>query len=49
MSGNVLYSYKVTRTEPLNVWTIIAIVLSVIVAGVIIFITIKLRKRLKVK
>jgi len=49
MSGNLLFSYKVTRTEPLNVWAIIAIVISVVVVGVVIFITIKLRKRLKVK
>lgn len=49
MSGNLLFSYKVTRNEPLNVWAIIAIVIGVILVGVIIFITIKLRKRLKVK
>lgn len=49
MSGNLLYSFKVTRTEPLNTWAIIAIVIGVIIVGVVIFITIKLRKRLKVK
>ncbi len=49
MSGNLLFSYKVTRTEPLNVWAIIAIVIGVIIVGIVIFITIKLRKRLKVK
>lgn len=49
MSGNLLYSYKVTKKDPLNVWAIIAIILGVIAVGVIIFITIKLRKRLKVK
>ena len=48
-SNTLLYSYKVTKTDPLNTWAIIAIVLGVLAVGVIIFITIKLRKRLKVK
>ena len=49
MSGNLLYSYKVTRNKPLNLWSIFAIVISIVVVAVIIFITVKLRKRLKVK
>ncbi len=49
MSDTLLYSYKVTKNEPLNTWAIIAIVIGVLAVGVVIFITIKLRKRLKVK
>jgi len=48
-SNTLLYSYKVTKNEPLNTWAIIAIVVGVLAVGVVIFITIKLRKRLKVK
>lgn len=48
-SGNLLYSYKVYRTEPLNVFSIIAIVIAVIVLIIIIIITIRLRKRQRVK
>lgn len=48
-SNNLLFSYKVIKAEPMNTWTIIAIVLGVVALAVIILITIKLRKRLKVK
>ena len=48
-SGNLLYSYKVYKTEPLNAFSIIAIVIAVIVVIVIIIITIRLRKRQRVK
>ena len=48
-SGNLLFSYKVYKTEPLNAFSIIAIVIGVIVLVVIIIITIKLRKRQSVK
>ena len=48
-SGNLLYSYKVTKNEPLNAAAIIAIVISVIVFIAIVFIVIKLRKRISVK
>ena len=48
-SENLLYSYKVYRTEPLNVFSIIAIVIAVIVLIIIIIITIRLRKRQRVK
>ena len=49
LSGQLLYSYKVTKTQPLNSFAILAIVLGVIAAVVVIIITIKLRKRQKVK
>ncbi len=48
-SNNLLFSYKVTKTDPMNAWTIIAIVLAVVAAIAITVITILLRKRLKVK
>lgn len=47
--GHLLYSYKVTKTEPLNTFAIIAIVVGVIAVVAIIWITISLRKRQKVK
>ena len=48
-SGYLLYSYKVTKTEPLNAFAIIAIVLGCVAAVAIVTITILLRKRQKVK
>ena len=48
-SGDMLYSYKVYKTEPLNAFSIIAIVIAVIVLIIIIIITVKLRKRQRVK
>ena len=48
-SGNLLYSYKINKQEPMNPATIIIIVVAVIVALVILFIVIKLRKRISVK
>ncbi len=48
-SGHLLYSYKVVRSEPLNVFAIIAIVIGVIAVAAVIGITIALRKRQKVK
>ncbi len=47
-SGYLLYSYKVTKTEPLNAFAIIAIVLGCVAAVAIVTITILLRKRQKV-
>ncbi len=47
--GNLLFSYKVVKTKPLDTWTIIAIVIAVIAVVAIALITILLRKRLKVK
>ena len=49
MSGNLLYSYKVVKTEPLNAWAIAAIVIGAVVAIVVVIIIIKTRKRIKVK
>lgn len=49
MSGYLLYSYKVQKTAPLNAFAIIAIVLGVIAAIAIVIITIRLRKRQRVK
>ena len=48
-SGQLLYSYKVTKAEPLNTFAIISIIVGVAVVGTIIGITIALRKRQKVK
>ena len=48
-SGNLLYSYKVTKKDPLNGWAIMAIVLGVILVTGITIVVIKLRKRIKVK
>ncbi len=49
MSNNLLYSYKVIRSEPLNTFAIIAIIIGVIAAAAIITITILLRRRQRVK
>ena len=48
-SGQLIYSYKVIKNDPLNAFAIIAIILGVIALGTIIFITVKLRKRQRVK
>ena len=48
-SGNLLFSYKVIKNEPLNTAAIIAIVISVLVVIAVIIIVIKLRKRISVK
>ena len=48
-SGTLLYSYRVVKNDPLNTWAIIAIVLGVVAAVTIVIITLKLRKRMKVK
>lgn len=48
-SGNLLYSYKVMKHEPLNAWAIIAICIGGIAAIVVLVIIIKLRKRIRVK
>ena len=48
-SGNTLESFIITKKEPLNAVAIVVIVISVIAAGVIVFIFIKLRKNMKVK
>lgn len=48
-SGNLLYSGKITKNEPFNAATIIAIVVSVVVVLVVIILVILLRKRISVK
>lgn len=47
--NNLLYSYKVVRNEPMNAATIIAIIISAVVAVLVGFIIFKLRKRISVK
>ena len=49
MSNNLLYSYKVIRSEPLNTFAIIAIIIGVIAVAAVVGITIALRKKQKVK
>ena len=49
MSGQLMYSYKVIKSEPLNAFAIIAIVIGVAAVIAIVWITISLRKRQKVK
>ena len=49
MSGNLLFSHKVTLNEPMNAWTVIAIIAGVVVVVLVVFIIIKLRKRIGVK
>ncbi len=48
-SGYLLFSYKVSRSAPLNAASIIAIVISAVVLVVAIILIIKLRKRISVK
>ena len=48
-SGNLLYSYKIVKNEPMNPATIIIIVVAAVLLLIIIFIIIKLRKRISVK
>ena len=49
MSGNLLFSYKVIKTEPLNGWAIAAIVIGCVVAIAAVILIIKLRKKIRVK
>ncbi len=49
MSGNLLFSHKVSLNEPMNAWTVIAIIAGVIAVVLIVFIIVKLRKRMGVK
>lgn len=48
-SGNLLYSYKVIKNEPLNTWAIIAICIGGVAAIAVVVIIVKLRKKIKVK
>ena len=49
MSNNLLYSYKVIRSEPLNTFAIIAIIFGCVAAVAIIVITVLIRRRQRVK
>jgi len=49
MSGNLLFSHKVSLNEPMNAWTVIAIIAGAIAIVLIVFIIVKLRKRMGVK
>lgn len=48
-SGNVLSSYKVIITEPLNVWAIVIIVVAVVVVGTVTTVIIVLRHKMKIR
>ena len=48
-SGNVLYSYKVIKQEPLNAGSIITIVACVVAAVGLVVVIILLRKKMKIK
>ena len=48
-SGNLLYSYKVVKNDPLNGWAIAAIVIGSVVGVAILVIVFLLRKRIRVK
>lgn len=48
-SGKVIYSYKVTKVEPLNTLSIVFIVIAVGVVGVITVTFIMLRRKMKIK
>ncbi len=49
MSGSLLYSYKIIKTEPLNAWAIAAIVIAGVVLIAVAVVIFLLRKRIKVK
>ena len=49
MSNNLLYSYKVIRSEPLNTFAIIAIIFGCVAAVAIIVITVLIRRKQRVK
>ena len=48
-NGNVLTSFKVTKNEPLNSISILIIILSVVAAGALTFVIIKLRTKMKIR
>lgn len=48
-SGNLLYSYKVIKNEPLNTWAIIAICIGGVAAIAVVIIIVKLRKKINIK
>lgn len=48
-SGNLLYSFKVIKKDPLNTFAIIAIIVGCVVLIVAVVIVIKLRKKISIK
>ncbi len=48
-SGNTISSFRVNKTDPLNVVAIIIIVVSIIAVVVLIIVVLKLRNRMKIK
>ena len=48
-SGNILSSFRVNKTDPLNTMAIIIIVIAVITGIILIIVVIKLRTRMKIK
>ncbi len=48
-SGNLLFSYKVIKNDPMNAATIIIIVVAVVVVLIVLLLIFKLRKRISVK
>ena len=49
MSGNLIFSHRVNLTEPMNTFTILAIIVGVLAIIAVVFIIVKLRKRMGVK
>ena len=49
MSGNLLFSHKISLNEPMNAWTVVAIIAGSVAVVLIIFIVVKLRKRMGIK
>ncbi len=48
-SGNLLYSYMIHKKDPMNTWTIIAIVLGSLFAIGIVVIVVLMRKRIRIR
>lgn len=48
-NGNIISSFRVNRTDPLNTMAIIIIIIAVIAVVVLIIIVVKLRTRMKIK
>ncbi len=48
-NGNIISSFRVNRTEPLNTFAIIIIVVSVVAVVVLIIVIVKLRTKMKIK
>ena len=48
-NGNVITSFKVTRTDPLNAFAIFIIIAAVVGTGVLVFVIIKLRTKMRIR